>query len=906
MPQTRLRFFVPEVVQTSEMDCGPAALKALLEGYGIKVSYGRLREACQTQVDGTSIDTLEDIAVQLGLVAEQTMLPRDYLILPEANALPALVVVMLPNGMTHFVVIWNVSGPLVQVMDPGKGRRWTTWSRLESELFIHRFPVAAEAWRDWAGSEGFLTPLRSRLRELGITNQGAGFIDQAMQDETWRGLAVLDAAVRMLSSIVAAQGLERGKQVRDVLELLVERGGRDVPDIFWFVMPEAALPPNAARAARGREEERGEQEVEQEVVLMRGVVLIRVSGIRDTAAGLKEFAAREPLPPELAAALAEAPARPELEVWHGVKRDGWLLPIVLVVALLVAASGGILQALLLQSVVRGGLSSLDTTQRAVIGVALLVLFGALFAIEFPLNAAMQRMGRRLEARLRVAFLEKIPRLGDRYFHSRLASDMANRAHSLATLRNLPGVAGGFLRRAFLLILTAVGVLILDPANAPIAILFSLGYVGLSLLATPFLQEYSLRVNTLTSALARFYLDALVGLIPLRTHGAERAFRREHEALLSEWMRANLGAARVGLVVSTIGGLLFALFSIVIVFTTVASGMATSSILLLFYWTLTLPLLAEGVSQSISEFPALRNTVLRILEPLGAPDETDFDPTAEPTLSRNPNESGVAIEFQQVNVDAGGHTILTAIDAAIASGEHLAIVGASGAGKSSLVGLLLGWHRPVTGQVLVDGAPLDGEHLQALRRETAWVDPAVQLWNNSLLENLTFGREGEELPLTTLLEQADLYEIMGRLPQGLRTDLGEGGGLVSGGEGQRVRLGRAMNRPNARLVILDEPFRGLDRNRRRLLLAQAREFWQDATLLCVTHDVGETQTFDRVWVVDNGSIVEDAPPAVLAGQRESRYRQLLDGELAVRHTLWEGAEWRRWWVEDGRVSETAAS
>src|SRR5207249_2858472 len=119
--------------------------------------------------------------------------------------------------------------------------------------------------------------------------------------------------------------------------------------------------------------------------------------------------------------------------------------------------------------------------------------------------------------------------------------------------------------------------------------------------------------------------------------------------------------------------------------------------------------------------------------------------------------------------------------------HVAIVGASGAGKSSLVGLLLGWHKPVTGQVLVDGVPLDGAHLQALRRETAWVDPSVQLWNNSLLENLTFGREGDELPLTALLEQADLYEIMARLPEGLRTALGESGGLVSGGEGQRVRL-----------------------------------------------------------------------------------------------------------------------
>src|SRR5207249_3654850 len=100
----RQRFFAPEVVQTSAMDCGPATLKCLLEGFGIPISYGRLREACQTDVDGTSIDTLEEIATRLGLEAEQTMLPPDHVLLPEARALPAIVVVWLPNGLTHFVI----------------------------------------------------------------------------------------------------------------------------------------------------------------------------------------------------------------------------------------------------------------------------------------------------------------------------------------------------------------------------------------------------------------------------------------------------------------------------------------------------------------------------------------------------------------------------------------------------------------------------------------------------------------------------------------------------------------------------------------------------------------------------------------------------------------------------------
>src|SRR5205807_10552177 len=98
MPTRRWRrLLVPEVVQTSNMDCGPASLKCLLEGFGIPVSYSRLRDACQTGIDGTSIDTMEAVANQLGLEAEQIMLPADHLFLPEVEALPALVVVQLPN-----------------------------------------------------------------------------------------------------------------------------------------------------------------------------------------------------------------------------------------------------------------------------------------------------------------------------------------------------------------------------------------------------------------------------------------------------------------------------------------------------------------------------------------------------------------------------------------------------------------------------------------------------------------------------------------------------------------------------------------------------------------------------------------------------------------------------------------
>jgi ATP-binding cassette subfamily B protein len=233
---------------------------------------------------------------------------------------------------------------------------------------------------------------------------------------------------------------------------------------------------------------------------------------------------------------------------------------------------------------------------------------------------------------------------------------------------------------------------------------------------------------------------------------------------------------------------------------------------------------------------------------------------------------------------------------------VAIVGASGAGKSTLVGLLLGWHRVARGAVLIDGEPLDAPRLDRLRDQTAWVDPTVQLWNRSLLHNLLYGVRHDDATVGPALEAADLYDILQRLPDSLQTPLGEGGGLVSGGEGQRVRLGRALGRPHPHLVILDEPFRGLDRDKRRALLRRARALWRQATLLCITHDVGETRDFERVLVIDSGRLIEDGAPGLLTQKANSPYQALLKAEEAVRAGLWSSTRWRRLHLAAGQLTE----
>jgi ATP-binding cassette subfamily B protein len=109
------------------------------------------------------------------------------------------------------------------------------------------------------------------------------------------------------------------------------------------------------------------------------------------------------------------------------------------------------------------------------------------------------------------------------------------------------------------------------------------------------------------------------------------------------------------------------------------------------------------------------------------------------------------------------------------------------------------------------------------------------------------------------------------------------------------------RRDVRLALLDEPFRGLDRARRRALLARARERWRDATLVCATHDLEETIAFDRVIVIESGRIVEDGHPRLLAARASSRYAALLEAERAVQREIWSSAAWTHWHVEDGRVT-----
>lgn len=869
------RWLVPEVVQTSAMDCGPASLKALLEGHGISVSYGRLREACQTDVDGTSIDTLEDVAGLLGLEVEQTLLPADHLLLRSGGALPALIVVRLPNGQTHFSVVWRRHGHLVQVMDPASGRRWMTAKALLEQLHLHTAMLDADVVAEWLNSPELTGAVRERLRRLGAS----AALERLAGGGDWRGVAVLDASVRMVQSIVDAGGLRRGAEAVAALDSIHEEARTRpevIPERFWTVLP-SGLREGA------------------ESVALRGAVML-------VARRVRERDADRALSPELALALAEPKPRPGRELVRMLREDGAFGPAAIGLALVGAAVVAIGQALLLRALLEIG-RDLGPIEQRLAAIAALLLFMVLgIVLELPIASGVLGFGRRLETRFRLVFLAKLPRLEDRYFASRPTSDMAERSHVIHALRDLPVMAAQLVRCVLELVVTTCAIVLLDPGSAGFALAIAAAAVVFPIAAQPVLVEREMRARTHLGAIARFYLDAMLASVPIRAHGAERSVRREHEGLVSEWTRAARGM--VSAAVGAEGAQATVMFglTIALVFSYLARTFEPATVLLLLYWALSLPVLGQELALLVRQYPARRNLTLRLLEPLGAREARPRNDVSASEVhvpaARAEAPRGMRIAFEDVGLVAGGHTILEGISVDVRPGEHVAVVGASGAGKSSLAGALLGWHRASAGRILTDGAPID-DRLDEVREQAAWIEPGVQLWNTSLLENLRYGA-GEVASQAAVLDAAELHGVLANLPEGLQTSLGEGGALVSGGEGQRVRLGRGLGRRDARLVIMDEPFRGLDRGTRRRLLSQARRWFGDATMICITHDVADTQDFERVLVLDGGRLVEDGSPHALASQDGSLYGALLEAERSVHEELWSGGVFRALRLARGRL------
>lgn len=202
---------------------------------------------------------------------------------------------------------------------------------------------------------------------------------------------------------------------------------------------------------------------------------------------------------------------------------------------------------------------------------------------------------------------------------------------------------------------------------------------------------------------------------------------------------------------------------------------------------------------------------------------------------------------------------------VSPGERVAIVGASGAGKSTIFSLLLRFYDPRTGQVTLDGVPVNRVDLHELRNQIAIVPQDVALFSDTVKENIRYGApEASDDQVRAAAETALADEFVTRLPKGYDTQLGEGGVMLSGGQRQRIAIARAVLR-RAPVLLLDEATSALDAHSERLVQQALERVMEGRTTLVIAHRLSTVLGADRILVIEEGCIVEEGTHHELLSQ-----------------------------------------
>jgi ATP-binding cassette subfamily C protein len=294
----------------------------------------------------------------------------------------------------------------------------------------------------------------------------------------------------------------------------------------------------------------------------------------------------------------------------------------------------------------------------------------------------------------------------------------------------------------------------------------------------------------------------------------------------------------------LGGIVFASLQVL--------NVAPASILLLLaIFTRLIPRLAAGQNQLqafLSELPAFEN-LMTIYRECVANAEVAGAAGPGPSLAHE-----IRLERVGFRYDAQRPMVLADLSLTIAAGKVTAIVGSSGAGKSTVADLVNGLLSPLTGRVLVDGVELTAQTARAWRRDVGYVAQDTVLFHDSVRANLRWAKpEASEEEMRVCLSLA-AAEFVFELPQGLDTTVGDRGMLLSHGQRQRIALARALLRKPG-LLILDEATSSLDLDNEKRILDAIEHLHGRTTVLLIAHRVSAIQRAEIIYVLDNGSVAE---------------------------------------------------
>jgi subfamily B ATP-binding cassette protein MsbA len=241
----------------------------------------------------------------------------------------------------------------------------------------------------------------------------------------------------------------------------------------------------------------------------------------------------------------------------------------------------------------------------------------------------------------------------------------------------------------------------------------------------------------------------------------------------------------------------------------------------------------------------------------------------------------SIEFINVSFSyTEQQTILQDINLSIKCGETTALVGTSGAGKTTLADLIPRLYDPTQGMILVDGIDMRNLDIDSLRRKMAIVSQDTFIFNASVRDNITYGLENiEEDRLRLVALQANALEFILEMPEGFETKLGDRGVRLSGGQRQRIAIARAILR-NPDILILDEATSALDSVTERLIQESLEELAKGCTVIAIAHRLSTIVSANKIVVLEKGRIMEQGSYQELIDQRGAlwKYHQVQNSEM----------------------------
>lgn len=239
----------------------------------------------------------------------------------------------------------------------------------------------------------------------------------------------------------------------------------------------------------------------------------------------------------------------------------------------------------------------------------------------------------------------------------------------------------------------------------------------------------------------------------------------------------------------------------------------------------------------------------------------------------------AIRFEEVSFGYPGHeAVLHEVSFAVPRGQVVALVGASGAGKSTALDLLARFHEPGAGRITLDGVDLREGTIASIRDQLGIVTQETLLFHDTVARNIAYGLgDIDPAAIEAAARSAHAHAFISRLPEGYQTVIGERGARLSGGERQRLAIARAVLR-NPAILLLDEATSALDNESERLVQDALERLMKDRTVLVIAHRLSTVQHADRIVVMDAGRVVASGTHAELV-RAEGVYRRLYELQFA---------------------------